>query len=323
MQKAMVVAKLKKNPITRYIIDNGVMLFVLFIMVTIITVLQPRFIEGTNLLKILRMITIPGIVACGMTLVIITGGIDLSVGSIVALSGIVTAYLNVYIGLPVVVAMLIGVLVGTVCGFLTGALIANTITPPFIVTMAAMSIYRGISYVISKGLTIMAGDDSFGELGNAYLGGFLPIAVIILVVMLVISAALLSKTKFGRYVYSIGGNKEAARFAGININKTIWTVYIFCGLCSGLAGVMQASRLYSGQPSVGVGLELDAIAAVVVGGASMSGGIGKIGGTIIGSLIIGVLQSGLNILNVDWYFQYVLQGAIILLAVLIDLRRRS
>ena len=316
------VLKLKKWPVTRYIMENYIMLLVLIVMTTIITILQPRFIMMSNIFKVLRTISVRGIVAFGMTFVIITGGIDLAVGSIGALSGVIAAILTANMGFPIWLGMFIGFLIGGVCGVSSGALIANTSTPPFIVTMAMQSIVRGIAYVLSKGLTIKC-DDAFGLLGNGKLFGVFPSAVFVMILVMLFMAVLLSKTKFGRNVYAIGGNREAARFAGVNIRSVIWWVYIISGLCSGLAGIVQASRLYSGQPSVCDGLELDAIAGVVIGGASMSGGSGKIGGTIIGCLITGVLECGLNILNVEWYYQYVMQGAIILVAVLIDLRRRS
>lgn len=322
MQYNPAMTRLKKFPVTRYILENGIMLVVLAVMVGIITALQPRFIMVDNIFKVLRTISVRGIAAFGMTFVIITGGIDLSVGSTAALSGIIAATLMTNNGMGMIPALLAGLLFGGVCGLGCGALVANTSTPPFIVTMAADSIFRGIAYVISKGLTIKCSDD-FGVLGNGKMFGSFPSAVFIMILVMLFMAVLLSRTRFGRNVYAVGGNREAARFAGVNIRRVTWTVYGICGLCAGLAGILQASRLYSGQPSVCDSLATDAIAGVVIGGASMSGGIGKIGGTIIGCLITGVLECGLNILNVEWYYQYVMQGAIILLAVLIDLRRRS
>ena len=322
MQNNAVIAKLKKFPVTRYILENGIMLMVLMSMIVIITALQPRFIMLDNIFKVLRTISVRGIAAFGMTFVIITGGIDLSVGSTAALSGIIAATLMANSGLAMIPALLLGFVSGGFCGLCCGMLVANTSTPPFIVTMAASSIFRGIAYVISKGLTIKCPDD-FGILGNGKLFGSFPSAVFIMILVMVFMAILLSKTCFGRNVYAVGGNREAARFAGVNIRRVTCIVYVICGLCAGLGGILQASRLYSGQPSVCDSLATDAIAGVVIGGASMSGGIGKIGGTIIGCLITGVLECGLNILNVEWYYQYVMQGAIILLAVLIDLRRRT
>ena len=322
MQYNPTLKKLKNFPVTRYIQENGIMLIILAVMVAIVTALQPRFIMIDNVFKVLRTISVRGIAAFGMTFVIITGGIDLSVGSIAALSGVVAATLMTNNGVSIVPAMFLGLLIGIICGLGCGALAANTSTPPFIVTMAADSIFRGIAYVISKGVTIKCSDE-FGILGNGRMFGSFPSAVFIMILVMLFMAILLSKTRFGRNVYAVGGNREAARFAGVNIRRVVWVVYGISGLCASLAGILQASRLYSGQPSVCDSLATDAIAGVVIGGASMSGGIGKIGGTIIGCLITGVLECGLNILNVEWYYQYVMQGGIILLAVLIDLRRRS
>lgn len=313
--------KMRKVPGMGYILDNLGILLGLLLMCVIITAIVPdKFLQTNNLINILRQISTNAIIAFGMAFAIVTGGIDLSVGSLVALSGTLCAGL-IESGVPLPIAIIAGIAAGTACGVFTGFVISRTTIPPFIVTLAMMTIARGLSYIYSEGRPVRTPDD-FGFLGNGYVLG-IPIPVIIMFIMLLITSLILSKSKFGRSVYAIGGNPEAAKFSGINTRNVIWTVYIIVALMSSVAGILTASRLYSGQPTVAQGGELDAISAVVLGGVSMTGGVGKIGGVLIGALIIGVLSNGMNLMKVPSFYQLIVQGVIILLAVYVDVRRKK
>lgn len=319
--KQISLDKLKRNPITKYIIENLGLLVAFFVMCMIITVIVPdKFLTKNNIINILRQISTNAIIAFGMTFAIVTAGIDLSVGSVVALSGTFCAGF-IESGVPYVAAILLGLIIGTACGVFCGYVISRTAIPPFIVTLAMMQMARGCSYIYSGGRPIRT-PDAFGIIGNGYVFG-IPIPVIIMITLLIIMSLILSKSTFGRFVYAIGGNKEAAKFSGINTANVIWIVYILVGLMASISGIITASRLYSGQPTVAQGGEMDAISATVLGGVSMSGGSGKIGGVILGALIIGVLSNGMNLLKVPSFYQLIVQGAIILLAVYVDVKRKG
>ena len=255
-------------------------------------------------------------------MVIILGGIDLSVGSIIALSGCVAAGCVSRYNLPIFVAIIAGLLVGLVIGMFNGFVICKTTIPPFIVTLATMNIAKGFAYVYTGGSPVRVVTKEWQFIGAGYIGPF-PTPVVILVFILIITSIIMNNTKLGRHIYAVGGNATAATFSGISTAKVKFIVHAYSGLMAGLAGVVLASRMYSGQPTAGDGAEMDAIAAVVVGGTSMSGGSGKIGGMIIGGLIIGVLNNGLNLLNVNSFWQYVVKGVVILLAVLLDYFRNK
>lgn len=257
-----------------------------------------------------------------MTMIIILGGIDLSVGSVMAVTGVVTAMLIDMLGFPVWVAVLCGLLVGMLFGALNGYVAATTIIPPFIITLATMNIARGAAYVLTDGQPVRVMSDSFNFIGSGYIGGFLPTPVLYLLIFLLICYLIMNRTKLGRYIYAVGGNPEAARFAGINIKKIKFFAYTFSGFMAAVAGIVLASRMFSGQPTAGNAAELDAIAAVVLGGTSMSGGYGRIGGTVIGALIIGVLSNGLNLIGVSSFWQYIVKGIVILVAVYADVIKR-
>ena len=257
-----------------------------------------------------------------LTMVIILGGIDLSVGSIIALSGCISAGCVARYNLPLPIALLMGLLVGLLVGMFNGAVISKTTIPAFIVTLATMNIAKGLAYVYTGGSPVRVVTKEWQFLGAGYVGIF-PTPVVILVIVLIITAIIMNKTKMGRHMYAVGGNQQAAEFSGIKVEKVKFFVHAFSGLMAGLAGIVLASRMYSGQPTAGDGAEMDAIAAVVVGGTSMAGGSGKIGGTIIGGLIIGVLNNGLNLLNVNSFWQYVVKGVVILLAVFLDYFRNK
>ena len=280
------------------------------------------FFTRQNIFNVLRQISTNLFLACGMTMVIILGGIDLSVGSIIALSGCISAGCVARYNLPLPIALLMGLLVGLLVGMFNGAVISKTTIPAFIVTLATMNIAKGLAYVYTGGSPVRVVTKEWQFLGAGYVGIF-PTPVVILVNVLIITAIIMNKTKMGRHMYAVGGNQQAAEFSGIKVEKVKFFVHAFSGLMAGLAGIVLASRMYSGQPTAGDGAEMDAIAAVVVGGTSMAGGSGKIGGTIIGGLIIGVLNNGLNLLNVNSFWQYVVKGVVILLAVFLDYFRNK
>ena len=280
------------------------------------------FFTRQNIFNVLRQISTNLFLACGMTMVIILGGIDLSVGSIIALSGCISAGCVARYNLPLPIALLMGLLVGLLVGMFNGAVISKTTIPAFIVTLATMNIAKGLAYVYTGGSPVRVVTKEWQFLGAGYVGIF-PTPVVILVIVLIITAIIMNKTKMGRHMYAVGGNQQAAEFSGIKVEKVKFFVHAFSGLMAGLAGIVLASRMYSGQPTAGDGAEMDAIAAVVVGGTSMAGGRGKIGGTIIGGLIIGVLNNGLNLLNVNSFWQYVVKGVVILLAVFLDYFRNK
>lgn len=280
------------------------------------------FFTRQNIFNVLRQISTNLFLACGMTMVIILGGIDLSVGSIIALSGCISAGCVARYNLPLPIALLMGLLVGLLVGMFNGAVISKTTIPAFIVTLATMNIAKGLAYVYTGGSPVRVVTKEWQFLGAGYVGIF-PTPVVILVIVLIITAIIMNKTKMGRHMYAVGGNQQAAEFSGIKVEKVKFFVHAFSGLMASLAGIVLASRMYSGQPTAGDGAEMDAIAAVVVGGTSMAGGSGKIGGTIIGGLIIGVLNNGLNLLNVNSFWQYVVKGVVILLAVFLDYFRNK
>lgn len=280
------------------------------------------FFTRQNIFNVLRQISTNLFLACGMTMVIILGGIDLSVGSIIALSGCISAGCVARYNLPLPIALLMGLLVGLLVGMFNGAVISKTTIPAFIVTLATMNIAKGLAYVYTGGSPVRVVTKEWQFLGAGYVGIF-PTPVVILVIVLIITAIIMNKTKMGRHMYAVGGNQQAAEFSGIKVEKVKFFVHAFSGLMAGLAGIVLASRMYSGQPTAGDGAEMDAIAAVFVGGTSMAGGSGKIGGTIIGGLIIGVLNNGLNLLNVNSFWQYVVKGVVILLAVFLDYFRNK
>ncbi|MHC1770678.1 MAG: ABC transporter permease [Flexilinea sp.] len=295
---------------------------VLVLFLTFFPTTRNTFFTQKNAFNVLRQISTNLYLACGMTMVIILGGIDLSVGSIIALSGCVGAACVARYGLPIAVAIPAGLLVGLLFGIFNGIVISKTTIPPFIVTLSTMNIAKGLAYVYTGGSPVRVVTKEWQFLGAGYIGS-IPTPVIILVVVLVITGLIMNKTKIGRHIYAVGGNAQAAQFSGINVQKVKFFIHAYSGLMAGLAGMVLASRMYSGQPTAGDGAEMDAIAAVVVGGTSMAGGSGKIGGTIIGGLIIGVLNNGLNLLNVNSFWQYVVKGAVILLAVYVDYLRNT
>ncbi len=290
----------------------------LLILVIAISIISPEFRSIDNFLSLLRQSSINGLIAFGMTLVILTGGIDLSVGSVLALTTAFAADMIVK-GFPVPVAMLLALVIGAILGLVSGTLISKGRLQPFIATLITMTVYRGCTLIFTKGKPISnLGDSKF--LKNFAKGATLgvPNPVWIFLISFAIVFFILNNTTFGRKVYAVGSNFKAAALAGVNISKTKLIVYSLSGFFASLSGLILLSRLGSAQPTLGVGYELDAIAAVALGGTSLSGGRGKIYGTLIGVLIIAVLNNGLNIIEVDSYYQDVIKGLVILIAVLSD-----
>lgn len=286
----------------------------------------PGFLTADNLLDLAQQISINAILAFGMTLVILIGGIDLSVGAVLALTGTAATWLLVTCGIAggTLVALPLGLAVAGLAGLFNGVCAAKTRMPPFIITLGTMMMARGWALRFNEGRPMSIGDEygAFLALGNGRLFGVMPVPVVAMLVVFALMAVLLHRTCFGQHVYAIGGNREAARFTGIGIARIEVLVYVICSLCAGLAGLINTAQLYSAEPASGVGFELNAIAAAVVGGTSFTGGRGTMVGTLIGAIIIGILDKGLNQCGVHFSFQYIIKGAVILAAVYLDVRRK-
>ena len=291
----------------------------LLLIVIFMALIAPNFFSVKNGLNIAQAVSINAVIASGMTVVILTAGIDLSVGSIVAASGVATVLL-LNGGVPTVIAALVAILVGALIGLINGAIIAYLALPAFIVTLGALTYTRGVAYSMHGGPVQIAGESGIESIGNGSISG-IPMPVFIMIFVYWFFWFLLERTKFGRHVYAVGGNPQAARLSGIDVKKVLMSVYVISGVTAGLAGLMFASRVRSGQVTAGVGYELDAITAVILGGTSLFGGRGRIFGTLIGALLIGVLSNGLVLLGVPIYTQLMIKGGVIILAVAIDTLR--
>ncbi|GAA0966383.1 ribose ABC transporter permease [Acrocarpospora macrocephala] len=311
----------ERGPGFAYWWDRLGIVAVLIVLVALMAVIAPNFATVDNLLNIARSISINAILAAGMTFVILTAGIDLSVGSIVAVSGVV-AVLSAVADVPAPLAIVAGVLAGAVAGLLNGLLTSYLALAAFIVTLGTMTCLRGLAYTMTDGQPIVSNTLNFRDIGNGYMLG-VPVPVVVMAVVYLVAWFLLERTRYGRHVYAVGGNAEAARLAGVNVRAVTTSVYVLAGACAGLAGVIFAARVVSAQPTAGTGYELDAIAAVVLGGTSLMGGRGRILGTLVGSIILGVLSTGLILMNVPFFTQLLVKGVVIILAIGIDsLKRR-
>nr|WP_205004526.1 ribose ABC transporter permease [Scopulibacillus daqui] len=295
----------------------------LIIIVIILSILSPSFLAMDNIFNVLRQVSINALIAFGMTLVILTGGIDLSVGSILALGSAVTAKMLAD-GMDPILSVLLGLIAGGVMGAVNGLIVTKGKVAPFIATLATMTIFRGLTLVYTDGkpLTGLSNSFSFQLIGKGYFW-YIPFPVIWMFIAFVILLFILKKTTIGRGIYAVGGNEEASILSGVKVNRIKVFVYTVTGILSAFAGIILTSRLNSADPNAGMSYELDAIAAVVIGGTSLSGGRGWIFGTFIGSLIIGVLNNGLNLLDVSPFFQQVVKGVVILIAVLLDRRDKK
>lgn len=305
------------NPLGGFIKRNMGILIGLVVLFVFLSVATDSFLSTKNMLQVLRQICINGLLAFGMTFVLIIGGIDLTVGSVVAISG-VSVVMMLNSGVPLPVALIVALLLGAVVGLLNGGIIALTGMPPFIVTLSLQGTIRGIAYVITDGRSVSCDNAVFNAIGNGYLFG-IPIPIYIVAFVMIVISILLYYTRFGRRMYAVGGNITAAGFSGIHVKKIMVQVYVLSGVLSALAGIILASRMYSGQPASGQAYESDAIAAAVLGGTSFNGGIGTVGGTLIGALVIGFLTNGLNLLHISSYVQMIIKGLVIIGAVGIDI----
>lgn len=327
--KTVINAESKNNIFIRiglglwtYVKDNLGILVGFFVLCLVLSILSDAFLTGANISNVLRQASTNANLAVGMTIALIICGIDLSVGSVLALSGTLTAGLIVNNNVPVGIAIVIGLTVGTFLGFINGQIISRTGMPPFIVTLAMMQIARGVVYVYTNGMPVRVMTESFNAVGSGYVGP-IPLPVLYSAILMITVGIILSKTKLGRRIYAVGGNRDAAKFSGISIAKVEVFTYTLTAFLSALSGIVLCARMYSGQPTVGIGFELDAIAAAVLGGTSFSGGIGRIGGTLIGVLVIAVLNNGLNLMNVNSFWQSIAKGLVILIAVYFDLAKKK
>ena len=302
-------------------------LIALIILCLVISLLSDKFLTATNAWNVMRQISVNICISVGMTLVVLTAGIDLSIGSVLALCGAITAGLlkngieipssNLYIGFTILGAIVAGLLVGSLLGWFNGWTITRFKVPPFVATLAMLTIARGLTMLWTKGFPITGLGENFAHLGTGWLLG-IPLPVWISGVIVFIAVVITNKTKLGRYIYAIGGNESAATLSGIDIKNIKIAVYTMAGALAGVGGLLVTSRLDAAQPNAGTGYELDSIAAVVIGGTSLSGGRGSVLGTVLGAIIIGVLNNGLVLLNVSPFWQQVVKGFVILAAVVID-----
>lgn len=296
----------------------------LVVIATVLAILKPHFLGAANLTNVVRQISINGILAVGVTFVLLTGGVDLSLGSLVALTGVVAAHCahpSPYPLVVPVVPVVAGVLAGAACGAVNGVVVTRGNVPSFVATLGMMTVARGLALVLSGGrpisnmspaMTWIAGD----------IGG-IPVPTLILVAVSAGAWWMLANTRLGRHIFAVGGNENAARAAGIRVKNVKLIAYTICGGLAGLAGVVLAARITTGQPNAGIAYELDAIAAVVIGGTSLSGGVGGVGGTLLGALLMGVIGNGLDLLNVSSYYQQIVKGLIIVGAVWLDRQHRK
>lgn len=316
MAQLDVLAKDKGKALTR----NLGILPILIAFFLVFWLLTPNFRSFANMLNIFRATSINLVIATGMTVVILTGGIDLSVGAIAALTAVVALKLSLttvsYLAVPA------ALLTGMVAGLINGTLVAYVGLPPFIATLGAMTYLRGAAFLLCNGVSIINSDLHFAWIGNDYLGPF-PWLVVIAVLVVLAFHWILKKTVYGMRIYSVGGNLQAARFTGIKVQSMLLSAYVISGLCSALGGVMIGSRLYSANGLIGNGYELDAIAAAIIGGTSFTGGKGSVIGTLFGALIMGILNNGLTILGVSYYSQQVVKGIVIIAAVTVDILRNK
>lgn len=304
----------KKKLINQINIYRSVL--ILLVICIFATILSPSFLSVTNLFNVFKQITVAGVVGCGMTFVILTGGIDLSVGSILGLSGVLAAAVLESTGNPVF-AIALALVVGVLCGAINGFFVSFCEIPPFISTLGMMTLLRGCVLVYTKGSPISIKSDAYKFFGKGAIAG-IPVPVIILILLFLLAHYILTQTSYGRSIYAFGGNREAARLSGISTRFTEWMAYTINGLLCGIAGVILTARLGSAQSTSGTGIEMDAIAAVILGGTSLSGGVGFVLPTVVGAMIMGIIDNILTLMNVNPHATNIVKGAVILIAVLVD-----
>lgn len=326
MGQGKVLKKWENNlllgPVIRYLRANMGILIGFFVLFIFMSITANNFFTHTNFLNVMRTVSTNSYLAIGVMMAIMLGGIDLTGGALIALAGCVTVVCMERLGMSIPLAVIIALIVGIVAGVANGIIIAYSGIHPFVVTLAMQSICRGFAFLIANGQPVSTMNDSFTLIGNGYLG-FIPLPVVYMIIFLFCAYLLLNKTKIGRHVFAVGGNPTAAKFSGVNIKKVKIMVWTISGFLGAFAGVVLASRMSSGQPATATGFETDAIAAAVLGGTSMYGGVGSVGGMFIGVLVIGIISNGLNLLHVNSYWQYVAKGVIILIAVYIDMYKKN
>src|SRR5690554_2844141 len=318
------------KPLSKILPDNRInrrdylrrfgMLTAFLLICFLLSLATPHFFSLQNMTIVLRQVSINGVLAIGVTFVIITGGIDLSLGSVVALAGVVAALFAHPGEYPLIVPIGLALLVGAGIGGLNGLVITRGRVASFIVTLGMMTIARGLALVFSEGRPVTNLSEAFNAIGGGNLAG-IPIPIVVFVLVIILATILLNHTRIGRYMYAVGGNEKAAYASGVRVNAVKMAAYVICSGLAALAGIVLASRINTGQPNAGVAYELDAIAAVVIGGTSLAGGIGTIGGTVLGVLLIGVINNGLDLMNISSYYQQIIKGIIIIVAVLIDRKK--
>lgn len=310
------VLKSSSNYLSRY----GI--FIAFVVICIVLArATPYFFTTQNMVIVLRQVSINGILAIGVTFVIIAGGIDLSLGSVIALTGVVAASFAHPGSYALIVPLCLGLLTGVAIGVINGLTITVGKVAPFIVTLGMMTIGRGLALVLSNGRPVTNLSPGFNFIGGGDIVG-VPVPILLFALVIIMASVILKYTRIGRYIYAVGGNENAAKASGIRVNRVKIFAYVMCSGLAGLAGIVLASRITTGQPNAGIAYELDAIAAVVIGGTSLLGGRGSVAGTVIGVLIIGVINNGLDLLNVTSYYQQIIKGIIIIGAVLLDRKNR-
>ncbi len=291
-----------------------VVLIATLAMCVVFTILNKNFVQYNNLITVLQQMVLNGVLAVGMMFTIITGGIDLSVGCTYAITGIVVASCTVNYGMNPFLAIIVGILIGAVLGAFNGFLINKLKLQPFIATLGTMSLYRGIAYVVTGGVPVTNVPDSYRNIFNGEMFGGIRYYIIVMIVVFVIAHVILSKMKSGDYLYAVGGNEEAAKLSGVNVIKTKYVAYIFCGICAAIAGMIMLASLGSAEATAGQAYETNAIAAAAIGGTRMAGGKGTALGTFIGALMLSVLKVGMVVINVDSFWQFVVTGIIIIVA---------
>ena len=303
-------------------INELAMIFVLIVLVVAFSFTSDNFFSQRNLINVFRQVTMIGITAFGLTFVLITGGVDLSTGSMLALTGVITTMLMVNLAMPPWLAIIIALLLSALMGLINGVATVYLRIHSLVATLATMQIYSGIAFILTRGQTIYGFPDSFSVIGKGYIG-IIPVPVVIMITIMLLGWVVLNKTKLGRHTYAVGGNREAAKLSGINVKRIVIVAMMICGLSAGIAGIIMASRVGSGQANISASFGFEVITAVMLGGGSIDGGEGKISGVLIGVLIMGLLSNGLVMLNVYEYYQLVIKGLVLLAAVGFDKMRQA
>ena len=303
------------------VLRNFALVFIIIAIIVVMSFVSPVFMTSKNIINIIRQISINGIIAVGMTFVILTGGIDLSVGSVVAITSVIVGSM-LQGGSNWLVACIVALLISLVFGAFNGFMIAYVGFQPFIATLATVTMGSGIALAYSDGKPFTISNESFLKIGQGYLGA-IPIPIVLLVIVVAIGLIILKTTTFGRYVFAIGGNKNAAKLSGVRTRRVELMVYVISALCASIVGLILSARISSGQPTAGEGYELDAIAATAIGGTSMTGGVGSLTGTIFGFILLGLMTNSMNLLNINSFYQEIVKGILIIIAVFLDMTSKN